>query len=52
MHRLNRLVELEMVLMDSRKLEVTQDKLLKISAYIDHEYTREKAVSVRVLWLA
>ncbi|VDO73333.1 unnamed protein product [Heligmosomoides polygyrus] len=43
MHRLNRLVELEMVLMDSRKLEVTQDKLLKISAYIDHEYTREKA---------
>ncbi|XGW11349.1 hypothetical protein V3C99_012672 [Haemonchus contortus] len=43
MNRLNRLVELEMVLMDSRKLEITEEKIKKISAYIDHEYTREKA---------
>ncbi|KAK5985858.1 hypothetical protein GCK32_002224 [Trichostrongylus colubriformis] len=43
MNRLNRLVELEMVLMDSRKLEITEEKIKKISAYIDNEYTREKA---------
>ncbi|WKX97226.1 hypothetical protein Q1695_013136 [Nippostrongylus brasiliensis] len=43
MHRLNRLVELEVVLMDSRRSDITAEKLTKISAYIDHEYTKEKA---------
>ncbi|VDL84507.1 unnamed protein product [Nippostrongylus brasiliensis] len=35
--------KLEVVLMDSRRSDITAEKLTKISAYIDHEYTKEKA---------
>lgn len=45
MNRLNRLVELETVLMDSRKANITENKIEKVSAYIERECAREKAVS-------
>uniref|UniRef100_A0A158P5V7 EF-hand domain-containing protein n=1 Tax=Angiostrongylus cantonensis TaxID=6313 RepID=A0A158P5V7_ANGCA len=44
LNRLNRLMELETVLMDSRNVPVTKERIMKISAYIDHECGREKAV--------
>ncbi|VDM60227.1 unnamed protein product [Angiostrongylus costaricensis] len=44
LNRLNRLMELETVLMDSRNVPVTKERIMEISAYIDHECGREKAV--------
>ncbi|KJH51323.1 putative phage head-tail adaptor [Dictyocaulus viviparus] len=44
LNRLNRLVELETVLMDSRNEPITKDTIMRISAYIDHEYCKEKAL--------
>ncbi|RCN51871.1 hypothetical protein ANCCAN_01959 [Ancylostoma caninum] len=42
MNRLNRLVELETVLMDSRKANITRNEIEKVSAYIERECAREK----------
>ncbi|KAL6736424.1 hypothetical protein Aduo_006779 [Ancylostoma duodenale] len=42
MNRLNRLVELETVLMDSRKANITRNEIEKVSAYIERECARDK----------
>ncbi|VDM65124.1 unnamed protein product, partial [Strongylus vulgaris] len=42
MNRLNRLVELETVLLDSRKPNITVEKIKEISKYIEGECAREK----------
>ncbi|ETN86037.1 hypothetical protein NECAME_06112 [Necator americanus] len=51
MNRLNHLVELETVLMDSRKSCITKTEIQRISSYIEHECTREKTERMNGMYL-